>query len=311
MATLTASRPADLHIPKLTTSNYKVWSELTTEALKGRAVWEYVQGEVARPEDKDQLQIWVQNNAIASGIIKGTLTDSQLGHVMGIESAQEVWDRLKTIHQSDGTARVRSLLGEFMRYRLVTTIDDGASALTRIQNEIGNLKTASRPSEDMKIEALLASLGPEYEFIVAGIDVSDTTKYEDVVAKLRKAETRLKGQRQGQGQDYSQGHDQIRANFTVTGSGSNKDNGQDNGQDSGQDNSDRKKRCFYCGNTGHFMRECEDFLNGIRQQILDEMAAEDSRRLGKNHTAARTTGPLRGFSAMGTSQRAHEPATDW
>jgi hypothetical protein len=38
MATLIASRPADLHIPKLTTNNYKVWSELTTEALKERAV---------------------------------------------------------------------------------------------------------------------------------------------------------------------------------------------------------------------------------------------------------------------------------
>ena len=42
MATLTASKPADLQIPKLTTSNYKVWSEVTTEALKGRAVEEYV-----------------------------------------------------------------------------------------------------------------------------------------------------------------------------------------------------------------------------------------------------------------------------
>jgi hypothetical protein len=31
---------------------------------------------MARPEDKDQLQIWVQNNAIASGIIKGTLSES-------------------------------------------------------------------------------------------------------------------------------------------------------------------------------------------------------------------------------------------
>ena len=107
---------------------------------------------------------------------------------MGIEDAKDVWDTLKTIHQSDGTARIRSLLGEFMRYRLVTTINDGASTLTRIQNEIGNLKESSKPSEDMKIEALLASLGPEYESTVAGIDVSDTTKYEDVVAKLRKAE---------------------------------------------------------------------------------------------------------------------------
>jgi hypothetical protein len=291
MATLTASRPADLHVPKLTTSNYKVWSELTTEALKGRAVWEYTQGEVARPEDKDQLQIWVQNNAIASGIIKGTLTDSQLGHVMGIESAQEVWDKLKTIHQSDGTARVRSLLGEFMRYRLVTTIDDGASALTRIQNEIGNLKTTSRPSEDMKIEALLASLGPEYEFIVAGIDVSDTTKYEDVVAKLRKAEARLKGQ------GYGPAHDQVRANFTTTGRGrrmGNQDN--DDKNDTDQEDVDKRKKCFHCGNTGHFIRECEGFLTEIRQQILDEMGIEeDIQGPGKNHTAARMTGPLRRF----------------
>jgi hypothetical protein len=246
-----------------------MWSELTTEALKGRAVWEYTQGEVARPEDKDQLQIWVQNNAIASGIIKGTLTDSQLGHVMGIESAQEVWDKLKTIHQSDGTARVRSLLGEFMRYRLVTTIDDGASALTRIQNEIGNLKTTSRPSEDMKIEALLASLRPEYEFIVAGIDVSDTTKYKDVVAKLRKAEARLKGQDYSQGQGY----DQIRANFTITGKGRKK--GKDINNDTDQEDVDKKKKYFHCGETGHFIKECEDFLTEIRQQILDEMDIEE------------------------------------
>jgi len=74
-----------------------------------------------------------------------------------------------------------------MRYRLVTTIDDGVSALTCIQNEIGNLKVSPKPTEDMKIEALLASLGPEYESTVTGIDVSDTTKYEDVVVKIRNA----------------------------------------------------------------------------------------------------------------------------
>jgi chlorite dismutase len=52
---------------------------------------------------------------------------------------------------------------------------------------------ALKPSEDIKIKALLASLGPEYEFIIIGIDVSDITIYKDVVAKLRKAEARLKG----------------------------------------------------------------------------------------------------------------------
>ena len=53
-----------------------------------------------------------------------------------------------------------------------STTDDGASALTPIQNEIGDLKMSSRPSDGIKIEALLASLGPEYAFIVAEIDTT-------------------------------------------------------------------------------------------------------------------------------------------
>jgi hypothetical protein len=67
-----------------------VWSGLAVEALKGRTVWECTQEEVTRLEEKDQLQIWVQNNAIASGIIKGSLSESLLGYVMGIESAKDV-----------------------------------------------------------------------------------------------------------------------------------------------------------------------------------------------------------------------------
>jgi hypothetical protein len=125
-----------------------------------------------------------------------------------------------------------------MRYRLVITIDDGASAFTRIQNEIGNLRTASRPSDDIKIEALLASLGPEYEFIIAGIDVSDTTRYKDVVAKLRKAEARLKGQKQGQGQNM--------VNFTTTGSSNKK----------------RRKKgpCYHCDKNRHLKKKCRKLL---------------------------------------------------
>jgi hypothetical protein len=53
MATLIAFRPADVYIFKLTTSNYKVWSELTTEALKGRVIYEYTQREVERPKEKN------------------------------------------------------------------------------------------------------------------------------------------------------------------------------------------------------------------------------------------------------------------
>jgi hypothetical protein len=39
-----------------------------------------------------------------------------------------------------------------------TTIDEGASRLTRLQSEIGTLDQASKPSDTIKTETLLAGL---------------------------------------------------------------------------------------------------------------------------------------------------------
>jgi hypothetical protein len=77
MGKLTAARPADLQVPRLSTTNYRLWSELITEALEGRGVWDYAQGAIDEPlEDEDQKRIWRQNNAVAVRIIKGALSES-------------------------------------------------------------------------------------------------------------------------------------------------------------------------------------------------------------------------------------------
>jgi gag-polypeptide of LTR copia-type len=192
---LTAARPADIQIPKLSPTNYKVWNDLVVGLLDSRGVEGYIIGTVKKPTNRDQLRIWHQNNAVATSILKGTLSDSQLGHVMGIQDAQEVWTTLKRIHQRNDSAKVRSLLAKFMRFKLgpMDTIDGAASTLTRIQSEIASLKKAAEPGNDIKIEALLTALGPEYEPTIASLDTSTTLVYEDVVASLRKAEVRLKG----------------------------------------------------------------------------------------------------------------------
>ena len=56
------------------------------------------------------------------------------------------------------------------------------------------LDSASKPSDAIKTETLLAGLGPEYEVTLVGLDASDTTNFKDTVLRLRKAETRLKNQ---------------------------------------------------------------------------------------------------------------------
>jgi gag-polypeptide of LTR copia-type len=155
-------------------------------------IWDYAQGTIKEPSDEDKKRIWRQNNAVAVGIIKGTLSESQFGHIMGIRGVKEVWDTLKKIHQRDDYVRVQSLLTKFIKFRLDTTINEGASKLSRIQSEIGILDSALKPSDAIKTETLLAGLGPEYEVTLVGLDASDTTDFKDTVLRLRKAETRLK-----------------------------------------------------------------------------------------------------------------------
>jgi hypothetical protein len=62
----------------------------------------------------------------------------------------------------------------------------------RLQSKIGNLDSISKSSNTIKTETLLASLRPEYEPTLAGLDASRSTAYNDVVAKLKKVEARLK-----------------------------------------------------------------------------------------------------------------------
>jgi len=284
MVGLIAAKPADLQIPRLSTGNFKLWKELVVPALKGRAVWDYADGSLKEPSDETQAQIWRQNNAIAVGIIKGTLSDVQLGHVMGIDDAKEAWNILKRIHQSDDRARLKSLLAQFMRFKLTETIDEGASKLTHLQSEIGNIDPDSRPSDSIKTEALLASLGIEYEATLAGIDGNEATTYEDVVSRLRRAENRIKGE------DHYVTENMARMTQ------SRPRNKAKNGI--------RKARCFHCGDEGHLIRNCEVFLAEIRQEIKDEVAEEDgSLRPTKNLSG--------GSRAWSVSHQAEKTATTW
>jgi hypothetical protein len=151
-----------MNIPNLNDNNYRIWKALIGEILLARDLMGYVDGGLAEPreDDKDGLKKWKQGNATASAMIKGALTAGQLNHVVGTLNAKKVWDTLKTIHEANNEAGVQSLLNEFIRFRIETTIDEGASRLNRIQQEISNLDEQAKPSDKIKIKTLLCGLGP-------------------------------------------------------------------------------------------------------------------------------------------------------
>ena len=100
----------------------------------------------------------------------------------------------------------------------------------------------SKPSDLIKIETLLASLGLEYESTLAILEVSDTIEFESVVSKLKKAKVRLKGQGMTtEGQNL--------AHYTFT--------RNINSYDS---LCTKKGVYFYCSKLGYFKHECKKLL---------------------------------------------------
>src|SRR5271170_3543827 len=230
-----------MNIPKLNDSNYRIWKALMSEILLAKDLKEYVDGSLTEPDEEDDKKVlkkWQQGNATASATIKGALTPGQLNHVVSTLNAKEVWDTLKTIHEANNEARVQLLLNEFIRFRIETTIDEGASRLNRIQQEISNLDAEVKPSDKIKTETLLCGLGPEYDSIQVALDSATRGTFEEVVAKLRRAESRLTNRN-----DMMNGQDTARI-------AENDRNGQQKKKKT------RKGVCYGCGKPGHFKREC-------------------------------------------------------
>ena len=244
-----------------------------------------------KPIDPSQQQIWTENDAIAVSIIKSSLSDAQLGHVMGIDDSKGVWDTLKRILQRDDTARLQSLIAEFIKFKLSgTSIDEGASKLTHLQNEIGAIDSTSRPSEAIKVQTLLASLGPEYETIRTAINASGISEFEDVVSRLRQAEDRIKEQNPP---GVYQSENLARMITAKKNSGM------------------KKMKCYYCGETGHFIKDYEEFRNEIKQEISDEKEKYSGKGFKASAVTTRSSEMPEKARAWSVNYQHHETDRAW
>jgi len=68
MVGLTRIKAADVQIPKLTARIYNQWRELITPVWRKRYMG-YVDGDVKKPTDLSQQQIWTENDAIAVSLL--------------------------------------------------------------------------------------------------------------------------------------------------------------------------------------------------------------------------------------------------
>jgi len=133
-----------------------------------------------------------------------------------------------------------------------------------------------RLSEAIKVQTLLASLGTEYEIIGTAINASRISEFKDVILRLRQAEDRIKEQN-------PPGVYQLENLARVT---------------TAKKHGMKKMKCYYYGELGHFIKDCEEFRDEIKREISDEKEEHS----GKGHTAS---------AVITRSSEMSEKARDW
>lgn len=99
-------------------SNYVIWSQEMSSFLKGRRLWRYATGEIARPTKQkdqdeakfyDQLEEWDSKNHQILTWIRNTTIPSIKFQFGRFETAHEVWDLLSSQYSITDIAHLYQL----------------------------------------------------------------------------------------------------------------------------------------------------------------------------------------------------------
>ena len=85
--------------------------------MKILKLWEYVSGEIPRPNQSDvsmdEILEWDEANNEAEGILMSSITKGQMQLLTICESAHEMWEKLKETYQAESQTNKMRLLEQF------------------------------------------------------------------------------------------------------------------------------------------------------------------------------------------------------
>ena len=96
-------------VEKLTNYNYRMWKTRMELILERADLKELVDGSMSIPNSENGRKQWKSKDLDARMEIIMHLSDEQVDHVCDLETAQQMWEYLRKLHQpSDGTTKIFS-----------------------------------------------------------------------------------------------------------------------------------------------------------------------------------------------------------
>ncbi|KAK8926087.1 hypothetical protein KSP39_PZI018067 [Platanthera zijinensis] len=109
-----------LGIELLTPTNFKKWKSCMESYLLGEELWEIVGGDdqveiMAEFGTAEQVRVWKKANAKAEFALKRAVSPEFFDHILGCESAAEIWTSLDGLFIRKNVARLQFLKNELAK----------------------------------------------------------------------------------------------------------------------------------------------------------------------------------------------------
>ncbi|RDB24314.1 hypothetical protein Hypma_008360 [Hypsizygus marmoreus] len=250
------------HLPtKLNADNYYAWSYRMELKLRKLGVWSLVNGEESRPVGSDNHKVvkaWRTRVDLALSEIVGEVGDAQLVHTRSSRDPHLVWERLKSVHMSQGLGSVISTWQKFFQLKKASnvSVQAHAAALRELADRLTFLDDG--PSESLMVAVLMLSLPESYNSLIVSLDShTERTDFDFVVAHCINEEARQLGAGKRSGSDVAYSAD-------------------------ARPKRDRKDvTCYRCQKKGHYRNECQEKLaedgkkDSAAGAVVDDSNSED------------------------------------
>lgn len=227
-------------IDPLTKTNYDTWCVQAQAILIKNELWEYVCGTIKIPAgaNAELTANFERKDMLARSELMLLISPLQLKQVSSCITSKQVWDKLKSIHQSSGPARKATLLKQLVLKKM-SEKDDVQDHLNNFMDVVDKLATMGVDIHPELLSIMmLYSLSQNYENFRVAIESRDSLPNPEVlkIKIIEESEARKNScvRENEEGVFYSRNRRQ------------------------GNNNGNFRYRCNKCKKKGHKASECSD-----------------------------------------------------
>ena len=241
--------------------NYDVWHVWMKAVLMKHDKWGYVNGEIGAPTvmagdetSAINLSKWKANDEKAMADIFLSMGSAELKTVSKCTTSKEVWEKLQSIHASNGPVRKIELLTDITSFK----IDEDADFRERLDKFLNAVEQLEGMKieipNDMLVVLILKGLPPSFEnFRCAIKSKDDLPNTEVLIGKI------LDGHRSRQATEPGDDNNALYAGNRY---------GRDRNR--GKQKPKSMRACFICGKTDHLAAKCKQRSSDSAKNVNPE-----------------------------------------